>query len=100
MQNWIMDTVREKINRLPELPVQAFEVTGKLGFSDKMPVITIRPRKFRTPKKPSAKLGPNKSSYSIRKYFVWVTYPIVICQPPPDEQFDTTTLFEEAGGRK
>ena len=64
-----------------------------------MPVITIRPRKFRTPKKPSAKLGPNKSSYSIRKYFVWVTYPIVICQPPPDEQFDTTTLFEEAGGK-
>jgi hypothetical protein len=90
-----MDTVREKINRLPELPVEAFEVSGKLDFSDRMPVITIRPRKFRAPKKPLAKLGPEKSQHYIRKYFVWVTYPIVVCQAPPAEEFDTATLFEE-----
>ena len=92
-----MDTVRDKIKRLPELPVEAFEVAGKLGFSDKVPGITIRPHKFRTPKKPkkqSATLIPNKSQFSIRKYFVWVTYPRVVCQPPFNEQVDTRSLFE------
>lgn len=97
-----MDTVREKIKRLPELPVEPFEVAGKLGFSDKMPVVTIRPRKFRIPKKPKPRppstFGPNKSQYSIRKYFVWVTYPRVVCQPPPNEQFNTATLFKDEGG--
>jgi hypothetical protein len=93
-----MDTLREKIKRLPELPVEPFEVAGKLGFSDKMPVITIIPHKFRAPKKPSTKLGPNKSQFSIRKYFVQVTYPRVICQPPVNQQFDTTKLFEDEEG--
>jgi hypothetical protein len=93
-----MSTLREKIKRLPELPVEPFEVAGKLGFSDKMPVITIRPHKFRAPKKPSTRLGPNKSQFSIRKYFVQVTYPRVVCQPPLNEQFDTTSLFEEEEG--
>jgi hypothetical protein len=31
-----MEPLREKIKRLPELPVEAFEVAGKLGFSEKM----------------------------------------------------------------
>jgi hypothetical protein len=101
-----MDTVIEKIKRLPELPVEAFEVAGKLGFSEKMPGITIKPRKFRAPKKPkkqSVTLIPNKSQYSIRKYFVWVTYPRVVCQPPFNEDVNTTSLFEaeeEEGGNK
>jgi hypothetical protein len=76
-----MEPLREKIKHLPELPVEAFEVAGKLGFSEKMPGITIRPHKFRAPKKPtkqSATLIPNKSQYSIRKYVVWVTYPRVV----------------------
>lgn len=93
-----MDTLREKIKRLPELPVEPFEVSGKLGFSDKMPVITIRPLKFRAPKKPSTRLGPNKSQFSIRKYFVQVTYPRVVCQPPLNQHIDTTGLFEEEEG--
>jgi hypothetical protein len=93
-----MDTLREKIKRLPELPVEPFEVAGKLGFSDKMPVITLRPHKFRAPKKPSTKLGPKKSQFSILKYFVQVTYPRVICQPPLNQQFDTTGLFEDEEG--
>jgi hypothetical protein len=96
-----MATLREKIKRLPEIPVEAFEVGGKLGFSDKMPGITIRPHKFHAPKKPkkqSASLGPNKSQFSIRKYFVWVTYPRVVCQPPFNEQVDTTSLFDAEEG--
>ena len=93
-----MTTLREKIKRLPELPVEPFEVAGKLGFSDKMPVITIRPHKFRAPKKPSTKLD-SKSEFSIRKYFVQVTYPRVICQPPLNQQFNTSGLFEDEEGK-
>jgi hypothetical protein len=96
-----MEPVREKIKRLPELPAEAFEVAGKLGFSEKMPGITIIPHKFRTPKKPkkqSASLGPDKSQFSIRKYFVSVTYPRVVCQPPFNEQVDTTSLFQAEEG--
>jgi hypothetical protein len=96
-----MTTVRERIEQLPELPVESFEVAGKLGYSDKVPVITIRPRKFPAPKKPSTpkKLGPNKSTYSITKYAVMVTYPKVVCQPPsvdPSvEQVNSKALFEQ-----
>ncbi len=93
-----MTTLREKIDSLPELPVETFEVAGKLGYSDRMPVVTIRPNKFRKPEMPSIseeKLQPSKSSYAIRKYYVQVTYPLVVCQPPPDEVFDTAILFEE-----
>lgn len=93
-----MTTLQEKIDSLPELPVETFEVAGKLGYSDKMPVITIRPHKFPEPEKPASSGGmlqAPKSSYTIHKYYAQVTYPLVICQPPPDEQFDTATLFEE-----
>ena len=90
-----MGTLREKINRLPELPVEAFEVAGKLGFSDKMPVITLRPHKFRAPKEPSTKREAKKNQYSTYKYFVLVTYPRVICQPPLTQHIDTTGLFED-----
>ena len=96
-----MTTLRERIKRLPELPVEPFEVAGKLDFSDKTPVITIRPRKFPAPKKPkksTTTLVPNRSQASIRKYFTQVTYPRLICQPPPKEQFDTAKLFEEEEG--
>jgi hypothetical protein len=94
-----MDTLREKIKRLPELPVEPFEVAGKLGFSDKMPIITLRPHKFRAPKKPSTKLAAKKSQFSILKYFVQVTYPRVICQPPLNQQFNTSGLFEDEEGK-
>jgi hypothetical protein len=91
----------EKINSLPELPVEDFEEAGKLGYSDKVPVVTIRPHKFSRPEKPSSSgaiLNEKKSSYEIRKYYAQVTYPLVVCQPPPDEQFDTASLFEEEDG--
>lgn len=96
-----MTTMRERIEQLPELPVEAFEVAGKLGYSDKVPVITIRPRKLPAPKKPSTskKLGPSKSTWSIRTYFMWATYPRVICQPPsfdlPAEVVNSKALFEQ-----
>ena len=100
-------TIQEKIKRLPELPVEQFEVAGKLGFSDKTPVITIRPHKFRAPrrprpKKPSTRLDERKSTFTKNKYYVMVTYPRLVCQPPPRPQSETArvqpqmaTLFKE-----
>ena len=93
-----MDTLREKIKRLPELPVKPFEVAGKLDISDKMLVINLRPHKFRVPKKPSTKREAKKSEYSTYKYFVLVTYPRVICQPPLTQHIDTTGLFGDEEG--
>jgi hypothetical protein len=93
--------MKERIEQLPELPVESFEVAGKLGYSDKMPVITIRARKFPAPKKPSTskKRDINKSYYYIKKYWMWAQYPIVICQPPvfdlPVEQARSNALFEQ-----
>jgi hypothetical protein len=61
-----MEPLREKIKRLAELPVEAFEVAGKLGFSEKMPGITIDTNfvPLRSLKS-SLLLIPNKSQYSI-----------------------------------
>ncbi|HEX2472382.1 MAG TPA: hypothetical protein VHJ59_06495 [Nitrososphaera sp.] len=99
-----MTKLEEKISRLPELPVEAFEVAGKLGYSEKVPVITIRQHKYPVPMKPPnpTKLDPNKSEHEFRTYYVQATYPMVICQEPPKAQFDTATMFdahEEESGR-
>jgi hypothetical protein len=95
--------MNERIEQLPELPVKSFEVTGKLEYSDRVPIITIRPHKFPAPKKPSTtkKRDNNKSVYYIKKYWMWATYPIVICQPPafdlPVEHAGSDALFEQRG---
>jgi hypothetical protein len=93
-----MTTLHEKISRLPELPIEAFEVAGKLGYSDKVPVITILPHKFPDPVKPSnpTPLAP-KAEVSWRSYYTQVTYPRVICQPPPYEVNEVATLFKQDG---
>lgn len=92
-----MTKLEEKISRLPELPVEAFEVAGKLGYSDKIPVITIRQHKYPAPTRPPnpTQLQENKSERVIKTYYVQATYPMVICQEPPKELFDTATMFEE-----
>ena len=78
-----MKTVREVIKRLPELPLETFEVAGKLDYGDTGPFLTIRPHEFPTPKKPptTLPLAP-KSEFSIRDYFVQVLYPRVVCTDP------------------
>jgi hypothetical protein len=95
-----MTTLEERIEQLPELPVEAFEVDGKLGYSDKVPVITIHPRKFPLPKKPTPnKLAPKKCCWSTLEYAMMVTYPKVVCQPPivdpTVDQVNIKALFEQ-----
>lgn len=86
-----MITLLEKTSCLPELPL---EVSGKLGYSDKAPVVTIRPHKFPAPEKPRNPTPlVSKNESSLRKYLAQLTYPKVIGQPPPHELFNVTTLF-------
>ena len=73
------------IDRLPELPVEAFEAAGTLERSDRGPFITLRPPKQPEPVRPtSTSRAPNKSSFLTRKYFAWALYPRVICYDPGD----------------
>jgi hypothetical protein len=86
-----MITLLEKTSCLPELPL---EVSGKLGYSDKAPVVTIWPHKCPAPEKPRKPTTlVSKSESSLRKYLAQLIYPKVICQPPPHELINVTTLF-------
>ena len=80
-----MSTSHDLINRLPELPLEPFEVAGTLDHSDRGPFLTIRPHKSPAPAPPNAQtLAPSKSSFTIRKYFTQAVYPRVICYYPDD----------------
>jgi hypothetical protein len=93
-------TLKVQIDRLPDLPVATFEVAGQLGYADNVPVVTIRPRKFPVPKKPSGPLAViKKSDAAQRRYWSQVTYPRVICHHPDDVLADHGALFVEQGTR-
>ncbi len=73
------------LSRLPELPLEPFELSAKLDYSERAPVITnrfeaitIEPAVIPTPHE------AKRSSYTIKRYFAWVIYPHVVCTPVPD----------------
>jgi hypothetical protein len=75
-------TLKERIDQLPELPVETFEVAGELGYADNVPVVTIRPHKRPEPTKPAGLHPvPNKSEADKRYYWVQAIYPAVRCYP-------------------
>lgn len=79
-----MSTSHDLINRLPELPLEPFEVAGTLDRSDRGPFLTIRPHKSPAPDPPTAQpLAPSKSGFTVRKYFTQAVYR-VICYYPDD----------------
>ncbi len=93
-------TLKERIDQLPDLPVETFEVAGQLGYADNVPVVTIRPHKFPEPAKPPGPLAAiNKSDAALRKYWTQVTYPRVICHRPDEVFADHDALFVEQGSR-
>lgn len=80
-----MSNTRDLIDRLPELPIEPFEVAGSLDRSDRGPFVTIRPHKFAEPDRPTAQpLAKSRSSYAVRKYYTQAIYPRVICYDPGD----------------
>lgn len=78
-----MNKHTDVLKRLPELPVELFERSGKLDYSQHAPVITIRPNTV-TAKPPGVAAAPNRASHELRTYFAWVLYPHVVCTPIPD----------------
>jgi|SRR5215467_5286301 len=109
-----MPTKHDLIDRLPELPLEPFEVAGTLERSDRGPYVTIRPHKRPVPEPPTVQpLMKSRSSYAVRKYFTQAIYPRVICyhpgdlvtdlqvninpQPLPDRERPPTDIFALAG---
>ncbi len=96
-----MTTLLERIEKLPELPVEVFELNGKLDYSDRVPLITIRPRKLSSTKRPSTrkKSEMNKPNWTRRYYAMMATYPRVVCQPPINDpsihQINPNVLFAQ-----
>ena len=100
-------TLEQRIDQLPELPVETFEALGELGYADNVPIVTIRPNKLPKPDKPAQPAGVlpaiNLSHYELRSYSVQVTYPRVICSyPSPGDLLTTETgaMFAERGTRE
>lgn len=81
-----MDKTADIIRRLPEFPLEPFELAGVLDHSDRGPYLTIRPHPQTAPTPPvtSPSAALKKSSHAIRKYFTQAIYPRVICHDPGD----------------
>lgn len=86
---------RAALDSLPELPLEPLELAGRLGHAGEGPYLTIVPHARPSPAiVPPAResatepgvlpLGPNRSSYQVRDYWVQTTYPYVYCQFPGD----------------
>ena len=82
-----MSKGRYAIDALPELPLEPFELAGKLGRSKRGPFLTIVPPVRPAPEAPKPVPLPHQipnASYQIRTYFAQCGYPRVICHDPGD----------------
>jgi hypothetical protein len=77
---------RNPIDALPELPLEPFEVAGKLAHARRGPFLTIMPPARPAPTPPPAAPLPHvpTPSFEIRQYFTQAIYPRVICHDPGD----------------
>ena len=98
-----MKTTHDIISRLPELPLEPFQVAGTLGRSDRGPYLTIRPHSQPPPKpsvsSPSTAALAKKSSFRTRTYFTQVTYPRLHCYEPGDLVAGVTMEVPEVDAR-
>ena len=81
-----MRKASDPIAALPELPLKALELGGKLAHARRGPYLTIMPPERPDPTPPkrvitATPLAPT-SSFEIRKYFTQAIYPRVICHDP------------------
>jgi len=91
-----MNKHTDLLSRLPELPIELFELSGKLDYSQNAPVITNRPQAVTV--KPQAIATPRISlaSHELRTYYAWVLYPHVMCTPFPDPEAVAALRLETA----
>lgn len=73
------------IDELPELPLEALELGGRLRRAPRAPVLTVDPPKLAPPETPPTPtpLVP-KSQFTTRRYLAQATYPRVVCYPFPE----------------
>lgn len=85
------------LNRLPELPLEAFELSSKLDYAEHAPVITNRFEAIRlaAPVIPTPH-APDRSSHELKTYFAWVIYPHVMCVPMPELEVMARVNLEPA----
>lgn len=88
-----------KLDELPELPLEAFQLGGTLEHARSAPVLTIEPPK---PVLPDEPVGPTptikRAQVFTRKYLTQVLYPRVICYPfgeLSDQLVFKTTIVRE-----
>lgn len=78
-----MTTGQDALDQLPELPLDRFEVIGRLERSDHGPFLTIKPGRVDVSRAsislPDEKI---KVSHMVRRHWAWVTYPILVCHDP------------------
>ena len=77
---------RYSIDDLPELPLEPFQVAGKLAHAKRGPFLTIVPSTVAVPEPPAPKpsalpLVPTPS-FETRQYYTQAIYPRVICHDP------------------
>ncbi len=97
-----MKTAKHDINYLPELPLEALSLDGELGPAKTEPVLTILPKEFVKPEKPTLPSDSKVAhiclpSFDTRTYITQVTYPRVICYPntPPDAQVIKRAILKQ-----
>lgn len=80
-----MYTGRDVMAELPELPLDAFQLGGRLARSRRGPYVTVvsEPRPVPVAPPPPPHAAP-RGQYQIRRYWAQVTYPHVICISPGD----------------
>lgn len=78
-----MKYLQDSLDRLPELPLEMFERSAKLVYSDKAPVLTVKPDTQPAPDRPrkTSANGNVRTQVTPKRYNTWVTYPYVVCYP-------------------
>jgi hypothetical protein len=86
---------RKLIDSLPELPLEPFEVAGKLGRSRRGPFLTILPPARPAPTPPKVVALPHqplKASFFTNTFFAQALYPRVICHEFGSDVFEDFAL--------
>jgi hypothetical protein len=81
-----MTKYADVLSRLPELPIELFERSAKLDYSEHAPVITNRFEAITLEASTIPLPAVNRASHDIKLFFAWVLYPHVVCTPMPDPE--------------
>jgi hypothetical protein len=90
-----VSTGRYTIDALPELPLEPFEIGGKLARSRRGPFLTIIPEPRPRPETPTPiplPHAPNKSSFLTNTFYAQALYPRVICHDFGSDIFEDFAL--------